>query len=114
MAGIDKLITVTLDKERHLRLPLEGLLEFEKLTGKNLLKGFNLADFSLADNAALVFACLLHEDKELTYEDVLGLVDINNLTTVMTAVTECINQATPEVKPDKSPLVRGSKKRRRG
>lgn len=96
-------VKITLDKERTLRLSLKGMLEFEKITGKNLLKGFNLKDLSLQGSAALMYACLLHEDKELTYDDVLCMVDVGNIEEVTTAVVKCINQSIP--KTDKSPLA---------
>ena len=93
---LDKLVTVNLDKERHLRLTLKGMLEFQKHTGKNLLKGFRLKELSLEDSAALIWACLIHEDKEIKYEDVLNMIDLHNLTSVVNAVAECINQSLPE------------------
>lgn len=108
---LDKLVTVTLDKERHLRLTLEGMLAFEKRTGKNLLKGFDLKDFTMEDNAALIWACLIHEDRTLKFGTVLRMVDINNLTPVMSAVMACMNQALPDSEVTSHPLV---KKRPRG
>lgn len=105
MPDLDKLVTVNLDKERHLRLTLKGMLEFEKLTKKSLLKGFELKTFSLEETAALVFACLIHEDKELMYDDVLCMIDISNLTTVIDAVSKCLEQSLPEAKADSRPLV---------
>lgn len=103
---IDKLVTVKLDKERHLRLTLKGMLEFQNITGMNLLKGFNLTKFSLEETAALVFACLLHEDKELTYDDVLCMIDISNLKTVIEALSTCLEQSVPEE--GERPLARKS------
>ena len=91
-------VTITLDKERTLRLTLKGMLEFEKITGKNLLKGFSVKDLSLNDNAALIFACLIHEDAELTYDAVINMVDISNLSAVTIAVTKCLNQSLGEAK----------------
>jgi len=106
MPEIDKLVTVTLDKERHLRLPLKGMLEFEQITGRSLLKSFNLKDLSLKDCAALIWACLLHEDKDLTYDDVLLMVDADNITVVMEAVTKCMSQSFPEPKAGDRPLAK--------
>ena len=106
MAGIDKLVKVTLDKERHLRLTLKGMLEFGRITGKNLLKGFRIQDLTLEDTAAMTFACLLHEDEELTYDKVLLMVDISNLTEVMDAVKQCLIQSLPEAEVDDRPLVK--------
>lgn len=89
------LVTIMLDKERHLRLTLNGMIKFQQLTGKNLMKGIKVNDLSLDDTAALVWACLVHEDKNLKYEDVLNLVDLSNLQEVAVAVTSCITQAAP-------------------
>lgn len=111
MPGIDDLVKVTLDKERHLRLTLKGMLEFEKLTKRNLMKGFKLDDLSMEDSAALVWACLIHEDKELTYDDVLYMVDLSNITAVMDAITECIDKSlrgTEEM--SKRPLAKTSRR----
>jgi len=107
---IDKLVTITLDKERRLRLTLKGMLEFQKLTNMNLLKGFNLSKFSLEETAALVFACLLHEDKELTYDDVLCMIDISNLRIVIDALSTCLEQSTPTTEASNRPLVRKSQR----
>jgi len=111
MSEIDKLITITLDKERHLRLTLKGMVEFEKLTGGNLLKGFDFNALTLEDSAALVWACLIHEDKELTFDDVLCMIDMSNLTVVMESLMQCIVQSMPEVEKSetsKSPLAETS------
>ena len=93
---IDKLVTITLDKERHLRLSLKGMLEFQRVTDKNLLKGFDLSKFSLEETAALIYACLIHEDKELTYDDVLCMIDMSNLTEAINALSACLEQSAPE------------------
>lgn len=109
MPDLDKLVTITLDKERHLRLTLKGMLEFQKLTDMNLLKGFQLKDLTLEDVAALVWASLIHEDKELKYDDVLCMVDLSNITAVTEAITACILQSLPEAKKESvSPLVEKS------
>lgn len=93
---LDKLVTIELDKERHLRLTLKGMLEFEKKTGKSLLRGFSRKDLTLEDCAALIWACLIHEDKELSYDDVICMVDVGNVAEVMDAVIKCTGQAFPE------------------
>ena len=105
---LDNLVTIQLDKERHLRLTLKGMLEFEKLTGKNLMKGFKLGDLSLKDTAAMLWACLLHEDKELTFDDVLLMVDFSNLSTVMGSLIESLSQSIPATKTSKRPLAKKS------
>ena len=107
---IDKLVTITLDKERHLRLALKGMLEFEKATGLNFRKGFKLEDLDLNEIATMLWACLIHEDKELTYDDVLCMVDFSNLEITMDALTDCLGQSLPESKAGGRPLVKKSQR----
>ena len=97
-----QLVTITLDKERHLRLTLKGMIEFEKITGKNLLKAFNFKELTLEELSALAWACLLHEDRELKYDDVLYMVDIANMTEVIEAVTKCLEVSLSKVQGDKA------------
>ena len=106
MPELEKLVTIKLDKERHLRLTLKGMIEFGKLTGKNLLKGFKMEDLSLEDTAAMTWACLLHEDDELTYDNVLCMVDITNIVLVMDAVKKCLLQSLPEAEAGERPLAK--------
>lgn len=108
---LDNLVTIQLDKERHLRLPLKGMIEFEKLTGKSLLKGFTFKDLSLEDTAAMLWASLIHEDKELTFDDVLLMVDFGNLAAVMSSLATSLSQSMPATKEGDRPLA---KKPRRG
>lgn len=100
-------VAIKLDKERRMRLTLKGMLWFEDHTGKSLMKGFRLSDMDMADSAAMMFACLCHEDQELTYDDVLCMIDINNIEEAMKAVHDCLNISTPEATgsplPGKSP-----------
>lgn len=110
MPNLTKPVTVILDKERHMRLTLLGMLAFEKQTGKSLAQGFKLSELSMADNAAMIWACLLDEDENLTYDDVLRMIDISNIMEAMTAVRDCINADNPKV--SERPLA--VTKRRRG
>ena len=99
-----ELVTITLDKERHLRLTMKGMVAFERQTGKNLLKGFDFNDMSLEDTAALIWACMVHEDKELTCDDVMSMIDLQDMTTVLEALTVCLSNSLPEAK-EAAPLV---------
>jgi len=92
------MVTIQLDKERHLKLTLKGMLEFQNITGKNLLQGFKMAELSLNEIGALLYACLIHEDKELKYDDVLLMVDLGNLTAATKAVADCMAESMPEAR----------------
>jgi len=100
------MVTVKLDKERHLRLTLRGMLEFEKLTGGNLFKGFDMKKMTLKERTTLLYVCLIHEDKELTYDNFLDIVDLGNLKKLSNAVGECIIESLPDIKESASPLAK--------
>lgn len=109
---LDKLVTVKLDKDRHMKLGMRGLLEFEKVTGKNLLRGFSLDELTLHDTAVLMWASLIHEDKELKLDTVIDMVDITNIQMIADALGSCVTQSLPVAKENTRPLPR--KKSRRG
>ncbi|MDD5082601.1 MAG: hypothetical protein PHU08_04435 [Dehalococcoidales bacterium] len=98
MSEIVSDVTLVLDKERHLRLTLKGMIEFKKLTGKDLLQGFNLAEYSVEEIAALMWACLIWEDKSLKLEDAQELAGVWNLKEVYTSVVKCLTAAFPDQK----------------
>lgn len=105
---LDKLVTIQLDKERHLRFNLKAMIAFQHQTGKNILKGLSFKDLDLEEFAAFLWACLIHEDKELSYDDVLNMVDFSNLEAVIDALSVCFNQSLPETKEGNRPLARKS------
>jgi len=84
-----------------------GMLEFEKITGRKLLQGFKLEDMSVEDISALLWACLIHEDKELTFETFLPTIEDSNPMLVIEAITNCMRQSIPSPKTDtgESPLA---------
>ena len=104
------MVTVTLDRERHLKLTLRGMLAYEEQTGISLLEGFNFKDMSLRSFTALAWACLVHEDKELTYESFIDTLDFADVPKLTEAVSQCIIESFPD-KEEKAPLAG---KRRRG
>jgi len=100
------MVTVKLDKERHLKLTLRGMLEFESLTGVNLFRGFDMKKMSLKQITTLLWACLIHEDKELTFDNFIDIVDLSNINVLSDAVAECIIQSVPDIKEKASPLAK--------
>jgi hypothetical protein len=67
-------IPYKLDKVRNLRYGMVALSLFEETTGKEML----FIDFnkvSIKDLGVLIFVGLYHEDKELTPEKVMELID---------------------------------------
>ena len=93
-----ELVTVQLDKERHLKLTARGMLGFQTLTGKNLFGGIDLKDMEGKEFISLLWACLIHEDKELKYDDVLDMVEIGDIPGLTRAISRCIVESFPEAK----------------
>lgn len=75
-----RMVKVNLDKQRNLYFSLNSLELIEELTGKTIDK---LADgMSISMLKAVVYAGLVHEDKELTPEivgEMIGFDDIKEL-----------------------------------
>jgi len=101
------MVKIKLDKERTLKLTMRGMLTFEEKTGINLFKGIDLANMSLRELSVLLWVCLIHEDKELQFEDFTDLVDLSNIVELTTKVTECIKESFPDTDGE-SPLVETS------
>lgn len=77
--GIKK-VTVTLDKERNLAFPLMSLVRLKKEYGLSLQ---DLSDQEKAQDieniVKVIWAGLIHEDRELTVDDVGYMIDIAEL-----------------------------------
>ena len=90
------MVTVKLDRERHLSLKLRGMLLYEEMTGKSLLRGFDMKSLSTKEMAALFWACLIHEDKTLTFEQFKDIVDLGDIQGMTAAVAQCIVESFPD------------------
>lgn len=90
-------VKVVLDKERILKLDLNGIAAFQKATGKSFTT--EMQNGKIMDSTReLLWACLMHEDSNLTVEQVGGMVDVAKLEYVATKLTEVFTQVTPEKK----------------
>ena len=87
--------TITLDKERHLKLTLRGMLAYEELTGKSLLSGFNPKTMTTRESMALAWCCLVDEDRSLTYEAFIDMVEVADIPKLSEAVSQCIVESFP-------------------
>ena len=90
------LIPIELDKKRNLMLDLNAMVNFEEATGKNVLQGDSLNNLSAKDLRALLWACLLHEDKDLTLDQVGGMIHSGNMEVVASKLTAAWEVAMPE------------------
>lgn len=67
-------IPYELDKVRNLRYGMVALALFEDTTGKEMLS-LDFSKVAIKDLGALIFVGLYHEDKELTPQKVMELID---------------------------------------
>lgn len=72
-----KTVSITLDRERQMKLDLNAMSEFEELTGKSL--------FTIGEDMrqaryirAMLFCCLKSGKEEITLEEVGDLIDVEN------------------------------------
>jgi hypothetical protein len=89
-------VAITLDKERHLKLNLNGMVKFRHATGKDLLKGFDMDEMSSDDIRALLWVCLVWEDENLSLDDVGAMIDMRNMASVIKALASSVFNAFPE------------------
>ena len=87
---------IELDKSRKLKYTNGALRKFEEKTGKNALK--LKSEESNEYMTDLLWSGLLHEDKELTIEQVDEMIGPSNLYYVMSKITEAWGMAMPEPK----------------
>lgn len=67
-------VIVQLDKPRKLRFGVNALITVEEMTGKSITE-FNFNSISMKDIRTIIYAGLVHEDKDLTPEIVGNLID---------------------------------------
>jgi hypothetical protein len=81
-------VSVMLDKERTLRLTHNNIIKAERELGFPLLQ---LSDkFGFEAVRALVWAGLLHEDKDLTPDDAGDLMDLGDFEDISEKVSEAL------------------------
>jgi hypothetical protein len=84
---------IQLDKVRNLRYGMKALSLIEKKLKKPVSK-IDMDDLTMEDAATLIWAGLQHEDKDLTPDKVMDLVDeYSNIPAVMQAMGEAFAAA---------------------
>ncbi len=87
--------TITLDRERELRLDMNAMAEFEELTGRSIF----LLQEKLAEARnmrAILFCAMRSAGEDITLEQVGGLIDFNNLKYVMDTVQKLMTDSFGE------------------
>jgi hypothetical protein len=90
------IVEIELDKVRHLRMDFNALAQAEEVTGKSFLNGIAWQGMTVKDYRALIWACLLHEDPELTLEAVGSMVHVGNVEYVTGCLAKLWEKSTPK------------------
>jgi len=84
---------ILLDRTRNLRYGMKALNLIEKKVGKSISK-IDLDNLTMEDTANVLWAGLVHEDKELTPDMVIDLIDEHSdLTTAITAMAQAFQDS---------------------
>jgi len=89
-------VPIKLDRERKLRLDLNAMALIEERTGKNVFKAEFWQGITAADLRICLWACLVHEDSELTPEQVGAMIHPGNINEVSQALLKTVSASLPE------------------
>lgn len=107
MGSLSAAVKVMLDKERHLSYPFNALVSFEDETGQDLLAVFDSMAKGVRPSMkllrAMVWCGLLHEDPELTPDQVGEMLTFRTFGDLAPLMGEAIMLALPERDPDANP-----------
>ena len=98
MSKIKPAVLIQLDKKRHLLLDLNAMCAYEDVTGQNLFKGIDPEKMGAKELRALLWACLIHEDENLTLKEVGSWINTDNMTEIAQRVNDAFQAAMPEAK----------------
>ncbi len=89
-------IPIMLDRQRHLRMDLNALADFERETGASIT-ALDFNKLSMTQTRALLWACLVQEDEGLTLRQVGQMIHPGNLEEIATALGQAFDAALPAV-----------------
>lgn len=108
-------IAIELDRPRTLVCDFNALIEFQRIVGRNPIQGNPLEQVDPETIRALLWACLIHEDPDLTLEDVGRMITFRNFTYVANRLIEAWEAALPEddgQEGESDPLAKAPAKRK--
>lgn len=92
---------IQLDKARNLRYGMKSISLIEKTLDKNIMN-LDLENLSMTDTATIIWAGLYHEDKDLTVDIVMDLIDDHsNLTLACELMAKAFGEAFNNGKTEK-------------
>ena len=96
---------IKLDKMRNFRYGMKSLNLIEKKFNKNIAS-IDFENLTIEETMTIIWAGLVHEDKDLTPEALIDIIDNNGikLETIVTAMSEALQDAfgSDEVKEPKN------------
>jgi hypothetical protein len=89
-----KPIAIQLDKKRNLFLDMNAMAEFEEVTGTSF---FELGEnFTAKKMRALLWACLIDDDPNLTLKDVGKMINASNMKEIENALSSATTKFNGE------------------
>lgn len=89
-------IPIELDKQRTLRIDFNALSLVEEKTGKNALSQELWENINASNVSTFLWACLIHEDKQLKLEDVRKEIHPGNVREIIKVLNKANKAHTPE------------------
>lgn len=68
------MVVIELDKHRNLRYGYKALIQMEEMLDTNL-SGIDMSKLTLKDTAIILLCGLMHEDKTLTLDILIDIID---------------------------------------
>lgn len=90
---------VQLDRIRNFCLDLNAFCELEKRLGKSLFKAIKWDDMGFNDMRLLLWAGLLSDDPDLTFDAFCKLMSVPQLMKLMPLVHEMLGRSMPQAEP---------------
>jgi len=93
-------VPITLDKQRNLKFGFRAMIALEDLTGKAFFEIIqdlqDLENVKISKIRDVIWAALIHEDKELTLEQTTDILDQGNCMDLVGKLMEAVNLALDE------------------
>jgi len=96
---------IELDRQRMLKVTFRSLMLFEEVRGINPLSPNFFNRMNATDLVVLLWACLRHEDKELTIETVSDMVNPKNYPSIKLELAKAWEAFKPKEVEGPVPLV---------
>lgn len=96
MGRLAKTVPITLDKDRTLKFDLNAFCLAEEKSKTSLQEIVDRDRMSMTELRAYLWAGLVHEDADLTLEQVGALVSLANMGEVGAKILEAISASMPE------------------